>query len=80
MAAQGSKQGKDKKDKGAGILKYSGLGLQVAVTIGAGSYFGSWLDEKYASTGNWFTLIGVLLSTALAMYYTIRTLNRYNDQ
>lgn len=68
----------EKEKKGRSILSYSGLGMQTALIIGLGSWFGSWLDERYALEKNWFTLLFVLLSVSLSIGYTIRTLNRWN--
>ena len=60
------------------ILRYSGLGMQIALIIGLGSWFGSWLDDQFPMEKNWFSLAMVLLSVSFAMYYAIKTLNRLN--
>lgn len=67
-----------KKSKAGAVLQYSGLGMQIAIIIGGGSYFGRWLDDNYGGEKNWFTLGMVLLSVTLAMAYAIFTLNRIN--
>lgn len=40
--------------------KYSGLGIQMAVSLGLPIYGGWWLDERYASSP-WGILIGIAL-------------------
>ncbi|MEQ9261998.1 MAG: AtpZ/AtpI family protein [Owenweeksia sp.] len=58
--------------------RYSSLGIQMAVIVGGGAWFGSWLDEKYPSNRKWFTLLCVLVSLVLAMVYVLRQLNSMN--
>lgn len=52
--------------------KYSGLGVQMAVIIGGGSYGGFKLDEYYKNTTPIFTIILSLGSIALAMYIILK--------
>lgn len=52
--------------------KYSSLGLQMAVIIGAGCYGGYKLDEHYNNTNSVFTIILSLASIGLAMYVVIK--------
>lgn len=53
------------------FIQFSGLGLQMLVTIYLSHYIGGYLDVKYANEGEWFskglTLLGVLLSTVLVI-------------
>ena len=78
MAAEEQENNHGDKESGGSILQYSGLGMQIAIIIGGGSWLGSWLDEKYQTERSWFTLGLVLLSVTLAMVYAIKTLNRLN--
>lgn len=71
---------RDKNRVAANIIRFSGLGLQIALIIGGGSYLGKLLDEQYPMDKNWFTLGMVLLSVAVAMWYAVRTLNNFNKE
>ncbi len=52
----------------------------MGVTIYAGAYVGGWLDEKYPSEKNWFTISLTLIAVAGAMVNLIRQVNRLNDE
>lgn len=52
--------------------KYSGLGIQMALIIGGGSYGGYKLDEYYNNTTPIFTIILSLASIGLAMYVVLK--------
>lgn len=54
--------------------KYSGLGVQMAVIIGGGSYGGHKLDQHYQNHTPVFTIVLSLLSIALAMYIVLKDL------
>lgn len=58
--------------------RYSSLGIQIAIIVGAGAWLGNWLDEQYPSSRKWFTLALVLISVTLAMIYAVRQLNQMN--
>jgi ATP synthase protein I len=55
-------------------LKYSQLGVQMLVTIVAGTFFGHWLDKNFPHKLPIFTLCFSLFSIAAAMYNVIRQL------
>lgn len=50
--------------------KFSGIAIQMGLTIYLGNSFGSWLDKKY-STSFWENTI-TLLAVFLSMYAVIR--------
>lgn len=54
--------------------KYSGLGVQMAVIIGGGSYGGHKLDQYYHNHTPVFTIVLSLLSIVLAMYIVLKDL------
>lgn len=61
-------------------LKFSGLGLQMAVLIGGGAYAGKWADARYNSCDTaWFTLAGTFLGLVLAMYFVLKTINQQDS-
>ncbi|MGB0403834.1 MAG: AtpZ/AtpI family protein [Salibacteraceae bacterium] len=71
----------NKKKKGntaSSIVRFSGLGMQIALIIGGGTYLGKMFDEHYQVERNWFTLGFVLVSVVLAMVYAVKVLNRLN--
>lgn len=53
---------------------YLGLGLQLAVTIVAMVFLGSWLDEKF-KTGYAFTLVCASIGISVGIYNLIKTVN-----
>jgi ATP synthase protein I len=64
----GLNQGQNYRDIG----NYLGLGLQLAVTVGAMVYLGIWLDEKF-DTNPWLTVSCSLLGIFAALYNFIKT-------
>ena len=52
--------------------KYSALGVQMAVIIGAGTYGGHWLDTHYNNKTPVFTIVLSLVSIAIAMYIVLK--------
>lgn len=53
---------------------YLGLGLQLAITIVAMVFLGSWLDKKF-QTGYLFTLIGGFIGISAGIYNLIKTVD-----
>jgi F0F1-type ATP synthase assembly protein I len=61
------------------FLKYSGLGIQLLVTIGLAAFLGLKLDEYLGLKFPAFLLSFVLLSFGGTMYQLYRTLNKENE-
>ncbi|MFM8912493.1 MAG: AtpZ/AtpI family protein [Flammeovirgaceae bacterium] len=61
------------------FLKYSGLGIQLLVTIGVAAYIGLRLDQYLKLKFPVFLLSFVLLSFGGTMYQLYRTLNKENE-
>ncbi|MEQ8360933.1 MAG: AtpZ/AtpI family protein [Cytophagales bacterium] len=57
------------------FYKYSGLGLQMLVTIGLATFAGIWLDKKLEIKFPVFTLIFLLGSFAGSLYLIYREIN-----
>jgi ATP synthase protein I len=55
-------------------VKFTQMGLQMALTIGLFTYLGYWLDGKLGNKNPIFTLILSLLSIGVALYNVIRQL------
>ncbi|MNJ99355.1 putative F0F1-ATPase subunit [compost metagenome] len=55
--------------------------FQMGVIIGAGVYFGSWLDSKYSSPdSSTFIIIFSLLAVFIALYNVIRQVKNLGDK
>ena len=61
------------------FIKLSGIGIQMGATIFLGAYLGKWLDQKYPSDKNWFTISLTLLFVAISLYNVLRQVNKMND-
>lgn len=74
--------GKDKKNpnKSNRFLVLSGIGLQMGVIVFLGAYLGKWLDAKYPSNKNWFTIGLTLFAVVISLYSILRQVNRLNEQ
>jgi len=60
-----------------GPLRFTGLGIQLAVTIVAGVLVGRWVDRK-AGTEGIFAIIGALVGFGGTLYFLVRDLSRHN--
>jgi len=58
----------------------SSAGLQMGITIYLGAYLGKWLDEKFSSDKNWYTIICTLSAVVLALWQLLRQANRLNEE
>jgi hypothetical protein len=56
------------------FLRFGSLGVQMAVLIYAGSELGKYLDTKYPSDNNWYTMVCVLAAVAISFYQLIKEL------
>ena len=57
-------------------LRYSGLGFQIAATIGIGVFLGYELDKYLHTTKPWFTVAFSILFLAAGLYLGFRDLLR----
>lgn len=53
-------------------LKYSGMAFEMFAIMGIFVFAGSKLDEKMQYEKAWFTILGAILGTTIAMVYTLR--------
>lgn len=58
---------------------YSGVGMQLVISVVVGIFAGQWLDEKLG-TGPWLMIIGLLLGTVAGFYNLIRILNNFQKK
>ncbi|HET7024739.1 MAG TPA: AtpZ/AtpI family protein [Gemmatimonadales bacterium] len=61
------------RDRAPDALRYAGLGIQLAVTIGALAWVGQWLDGRFG-TGGILTVVLVLLGFAGMMASLLKEL------
>lgn len=60
--------------------RFSAIAIQMGVTIFAGAYIGKWLDSKYSTDKNWFTIILTLSSVAIALISVLKQVNKINKE
>jgi F0F1-type ATP synthase assembly protein I len=53
-------------------IKYSTLGLEMAVTIGIGAGLGYWADSHFNSPKPYYTILGCLIFLAIALFRVIK--------
>ena len=62
----------DKNDRK--FLRFGSLGVQMAVLIYAGSELGKYLDAKYLSENNGYTMACILAALIISFYQLIKEL------
>lgn len=61
-------------------IRFSNIGLQMAIVIAAGTYLGVWLDEKYPNNYAAFTVGCSLLAIFAALYNVFKQLKNINKK
>jgi uncharacterized membrane protein YiaA len=54
------------------FLRFSTLGVQMAVLIFLGSELGKYLDEKYASEKGLYTAVCVMAAVGISLYQLVK--------
>jgi len=67
---------KNKANQLKTFAKFSGIGLQIGLTIYMGNLLGTWLDEKYPNPDEWYTKGVTLAAVFLATYSIIKQVTR----
>ena len=67
------------KKKSRYWLSLTGIAVQMGVIIYLGAWFGQWLDEKYASENNTYTIFLTLFAVAVAMYLVVQQTKKLNS-
>ena len=70
---------KEKKRALNKYLRFSGIAIQMGLTIYLGSKLGEWLDQKYENTDQLYTKICTLAAVFGAMYSVIRQVIKLTD-
>lgn len=63
-------------DRLRAVARYSGIGVQMAATIGLSTWAGYWLDKHFQTKTPWFTLGLMLLGLFAALYNVIRAVSK----
>jgi len=58
---------------------YSIVGIQLAVSVVAGLFFGNYIDKKIGTTP-WLTIIGLILGSVGGFYNLFRIVNWHRDR
>lgn len=61
-------------------IKFSNIGLQMAIIIGLMAYLGVWLDGIYPNKYSVYTIILSLIGVFAALYNVFRQVRNMNDQ
>jgi len=56
------------------FLRFSSLGVQMAILIFLGSELGKYLDEKYASEKGIYTAVCVMVAVGMSLYQLVKAL------
>ncbi len=70
------KQRKNQRNK---YLRFSGIAIQMGVTIYLGSLLGKWLDSNYSNSNQLYTKICTLVAVFIAMYSIIKQVTRLTN-
>lgn len=62
------------KNQPDSFYKYASMATKMIAIILAFTYSGVYLDDHFMTEFNWFTLVGALLGSGLAMYSVIKDL------
>lgn len=66
----------NKPKRSPDFLRYTGLGLQMVVTIGAAAWAGSWMDQRLNLKFPAFLMSFVLISFVGSLYQLYKALNK----
>ena len=67
---------KDKKPKINPALKYAGMAMQLALTIGFGIFIGKYLDGYFETTKPYFTLLFAMVFLSAVLYAIIKDVSK----
>jgi ATP synthase protein I len=64
----------EKQNKPNNLFKYSGMGVELVVTLCLAAWLGRWLDGKYGVESGLYTIFIMLFALVGSMYRLIKTL------
>lgn len=72
---------KDSKKKPLNkYIRFTGIALQMGLTIYLGSLLGEWLDQKYPNDNQLYVKICTLVAVFISMYSVIREVTKLTDK
>lgn len=60
-------------------IVFSGIAVQMGLTIYLGVLLGKWLDSKIASEKKYFTILFTLVSLLISIYSVVKQLKNFDD-
>ena len=60
-------------------IVFSGIAVQMGLTIYLGVLFGKWLDSKIASEKKYFTILFTLVSLLISIYSVVKQLKNFDE-
>ena len=64
----------DKKRTNNSFVKYSGMAIQMGLTVLIGAFIGQKIDEYYGTDKPYFTILLALLAISASLYLTLKDL------
>ncbi|MDO6674469.1 AtpZ/AtpI family protein [Tenacibaculum sp. 1B UA] len=72
---------KDSKKKPLNkYIRFTGIALQMGLTIYLGSLLGEWLDQKYPNDNQLYVKICTLVAVFISMYSVIREVTKLTNK
>ncbi len=71
---ENKKSESNKKRTNNSYVKYSGMAMQMGLTVLIGTFIGQKIDEYYATDKPYFTILLALLAVSAALYLTLKDL------
>lgn len=68
------------KEPLSNFVKFSGIAIQIGLTIYLGSKLGEWLDAKYNNPNQLFTKICTLLAVFGSMFSVIKQVTKMSNK
>ncbi|CAM1338983.1 AtpZ/AtpI family protein [Tenacibaculum aestuarii] len=62
------------------FIRFTGIALQMGVTIYLGSLLGEWLDQKYPNDNQLYVKICTLAAVFISMYSVIREVTKLTNK
>lgn len=70
---------KPKKKELNKYLRFSGIAMQMGVTIYLGSKLGKWLDAKYVNEDQMYTKICAIIAVVASVYSVIKQVTKLSE-
>jgi F0F1-type ATP synthase assembly protein I len=62
----------DRKPPQSAFLRFTSMAYQMGAAIGLGVWLGLKADERWCGDTPWFTMLGSLVGTGIALYVVIK--------